>query len=113
MKVYLLYCSCGYYEDYRKWVQGVYTTRELAENKKNKIISIHNQENEVLTREQYDEIEGFIDDYDGELINDDEAIVAKFFPDVNYADYQSFHRSILSSEDYHDPEIEEIELINE
>lgn len=119
MKVYLLYRSHGYYEDYHSWVHGVYATLELAEAQKKKIIHEQNQGDEALTREQYDEIERFICEYEGDLVNsevgdvmnDEEAIIAKHFPDINYADYQSFYNSLILNEDCHEPEIVGMHLV--
>ena len=41
--VYIVQCSSGEYEDYYKWIDGIYTTRDLAENRVKEIVEINEE----------------------------------------------------------------------
>ena len=107
-KVYLLECSSGSFCDYEEWIEGIYTSKELAEKAKLKFIDKISTERTGITDDFYDDIVGFLSivDYD-----DEEKVLREGFPKLDYSKFKEYERIKNIYGDYNSPTVKVFELI--
>lgn len=107
MKVYLLECSSGSYEDYCSWVSNVYATKELAQEAKNRIMESKSIDNLNIDAKTVDAISDLLEDMC--YPENETEVILEYFPDVDIDAYNKYWELVYNED--HEPEIIEMEVI--